>query len=75
MNSLQSQRNTIMHHLKVAGRLTTLEARGMGIMHPAMRVCELRKQGHDIVTNWMNQTDGAGVAHRVGVYMLEGGQK
>jgi len=72
-DSAATQRNTIKQIIRECGAMTTLEARAHGIMHPAMRVCELRKQGLNIVTNWMTQTDDAGVTHRVGVYSLDGG--
>ncbi len=67
-----SQRAAILRHLKTHGRMTTLDARNLGVMHPAMRVCELRKDGHNITTNWIAQTDHAGVKHRVAVYTLDG---
>lgn len=37
---------------------------------PIMRGCELRQAGHDIETLWVNETDAAGVLHRVGKYIL-----
>jgi len=70
--SAATQRNTIKKIIRESGSMTTLEARAQGIMHPAMRVCELRKQGHNIVTNWVYQADDAGISHRVGVYTLDG---
>jgi hypothetical protein len=69
-----AQMEAILRVLEAKGRMTTLDARSKGIMHPAMRVCELRKKGFDIVTHWQQQTDNAGVTHRVGVYVLEGVQ-
>jgi len=71
--SASTQRNTIKRIIRDRGSMTTLEARANGIMHPAMRVCELRKQGHNIVTHWVYQEDDAGVSHRVGVYTMDGG--
>ena len=68
-----SQRNAILKMIQSNGALTTLEARACGIMHPAMRVLELRRLGHNIVTHQSTQYDGAGVCHRVAVYVLEGG--
>jgi len=70
-----AQMEAILRVLEAKGRMTTLDARANGIMHPAMRVCELRRKGYDIETNWQNQTDSAGVTHRVGVYVLEGVQR
>ena len=71
--SAATQRAHIKEIIRECGAMTTLDARENGIMHPAMRVCELRKQGYNIVTSWMTQTDSAGVKHRVGVYSLDGG--
>jgi len=70
--SAETQRNTIIKIIRECGCMTTLDARAHGIMHPAMRVCELRKQGKNIATNWVYQADDAGVSHRVGVYTLDG---
>ncbi len=69
------QRKLIVTILKDQGRMTTLDARTSGIMHPASRVQELRKQGFNIVTNRLDEADSAGVLHkRVGVYSLDGGK-
>ena len=67
-----SQCARILEHLKHYGRLTTLDARGMGIMHPGMRVCELRKRGVKIETAWAYQADETGSVHRLGVYIWLG---
>jgi len=71
--SAETQRNTILKILRENSSMTTLDARAHGIMHPAMRVCELRKHGHNIVTNWVYQADDAGISHRVGIYTMDGG--
>jgi len=71
--STATQRNTIKKIIRECGQMTTLDARAHGIMHPAMRVCEMRKQGDNIVTNWIYQVDDAGVKHRLGVYTMDGG--
>lgn len=65
-----AQRHLILEHLK-HGTMSTLQARSMGIMHPGMRVCELRKQGHEIVTEWANEYCPGGILHRVARYSLE----
>ncbi|GAV20826.1 hypothetical protein MMIC_P1801 [Mariprofundus micogutta] len=71
--STSQQRNEIIRMIRSKGRMSTLDARNNGIMHPAMRVKELRNQGHKIVTNWINQTDHAGIGHRIAVYTIDGG--
>ena len=69
-NSAAAQRQRILEHLKCAP-LTTLQARSMGFMHPpGMRVCELRKQGHKIATEWTTEYCPGGVCHRVARYSL-----
>jgi len=65
--SVETQRNIIIKIIRECGSMTTLDARANG-----MRVCELRKQGHNIVTNWVYQADDAGISHRVGVYTMDG---
>lgn len=62
----------ILEHLKRFGRLTTLDARRMGIMHPGMRICELRKQDYRIDTESTYQADDTGAVHRVAAYVLRG---
>ena len=70
-NRTAAQRKTIYEHLATGNRLTTLYARDeMGIMHPAARVMELRKQGHNIVTNWRIEEDVTGKRHRIAEYVL-----
>lgn len=73
--SVSEQRKLIINIIKDKGRMTTLDARNNGIMHPASRLQELRKQGFNIVTNRLDETDSAGVLHkRVAVYTLDGGK-
>ncbi len=72
---VSEQRKLIITILQTKGRMTTLDARANGIMHPASRVQELRKQGFNIVTNRLDIIDSAGVLHKgVGVYTLDGGK-
>jgi len=71
--NLKAQRHKIMQHIRKHGNMTTVDARNMGIMHPAARIMELRKQGLNIATNMMEQVDSAGEKHCAGVYTLDGG--
>lgn len=64
-----AQRARIFEHLQHEP-LTTLQARAQGIMHPGMRICELRKQGHDIRMEWTQDYCPGGVLHRVARYRL-----
>lgn len=62
----------ILDYLANHGRLTTIDARRMGIMHPGMRVCELRKRGAPIETARTYQADETGAVHFVAVYLWRG---
>ena len=56
------------------GPVSTIYAREvLGIMSPAARVMELRRQGHAIVTRAGHVVDAAGVSHRSAIYELVGG--
>lgn len=67
--SAAAQRLAILERLQ-CGPITTLQAREMGIMHPAARCMELRRQGHGIVTEWTLEYCPGGVRHRVAKYSL-----
>lgn len=70
--SVASQSMRLLEHLQQYGTITTLEARRMGIMHPGMRVCELRKRSEKIDTGHTYQADESGAVHRVAVYIWRG---
>ena len=71
-----SQRQAILARLNERGSITTIQAREeLGVMHPSGRVLELRRQGHNIITAWIIQTDAAGVTHRQGKYLYTAGAK
>lgn len=55
------QAERLLLYLQKYGSISTLEARGMGIMHPSGRIMDLRRKGHDITTNWdrVGTTPGA----------------
>ncbi|MBV5330657.1 MAG: helix-turn-helix domain-containing protein [Chlorobium sp.] len=64
------QRQRILEHLK-HDTLTTLQARhALDVMHPGMRICELRKAGHRIEMVWTRDVAPEGHWHRVGKYLL-----
>jgi len=69
--SAATQRQRIIEVLARDGRMSTLDARNNGIMHPAMRVKELRDLGYNIATHWDSQADHADVRHRVAFYVME----
>lgn len=68
-NSLEAQRSRVLQHLRTGRSLTTLEARELGIMHPAGRIMELRKRGYSIITYW-TIVEAARSKHRIGKYFL-----
>ncbi len=69
--SAAAQRTRILQHLHHFGAITTLEARSLlDVLHPAMRVLELRQQGHQITTTWTRELTDCGRKHRVALYVL-----
>lgn len=72
-NSTASQRSRILADLilKQSDGLTTLQARHrLDVMHPGMRVCELRKRGYQIATIWTRDYTPEGNGHRVARYVI-----
>lgn len=68
--SSEAQRTRLLAVLRNRS-LTTLDARReLDVLHPAMRILELRRLGHDIRTVWTTQATDAGVKHRVARYVL-----
>ena len=69
-NSDDAQCKRLLQRLR-SGPVTTFEAmRAHDIYHCPARVLQLRKRGHDIATVWDRVITEAGVAHRVGKYVL-----
>lgn len=69
-----SQRQALLGHMKQHGRISTIESREcLGISHPAARVMELRRQGFQIETHRIVETDTRGRLHTVAEYRLKGG--
>ena len=69
-NSAASQRTIILKHLQTIGPITTLQARRLGICHPAARLLELRKAGYSIETHETFDVAEDGSLHRVAKYLL-----
>lgn len=75
-NSCASQRARILKIFETCPRLSTMEARDTyGIMSPAPRIKELRKQGYKIDTHRITESDANGVPHRMGLYVFMGKQE
>lgn len=68
--SAAAQRARLLDALRI-GSVSTIEARRhLEVLHPAMRVLELRAAGHNIHTAWDTQAGECGVKHRVARYVL-----
>jgi hypothetical protein len=68
--TLAAQRARLLAALS-KGSLTTIDIRyGLDILHPAGRVLELRRRGHDIMLTWVHRPTDSGAIHRVGLYTL-----
>ncbi len=68
--SANAQRRRLLDALR-CGKVSTLEARrNLDILHPAMRVRELRLDGYDIQTVRVSADTGFGVKHSVARYVL-----
>lgn len=70
-NSAAAQRSRLLDYLLRKANITTLEARkNLDVLHPAMRILELRAEGHRIDTVWTHQATDCGKVHRVARYVL-----
>lgn len=73
--SAAAQRQRILKHLQCS-TLTTLQAREqLDIMHPAMRVLELKRHGFAIKTEWTTEYSAGGSKHRIARYVLQPTEK
>ncbi|WP_427853028.1 helix-turn-helix domain-containing protein [Legionella gresilensis] len=69
-NSIKSQHARIFAHFKVCPRLAIIEARNKyGTLHPGGRIRKRRKEGYDIQTNWIYETDFTGITHHLYLYI------
>lgn len=71
-NSLPIQRSRVLKCLEKEKKVSTLQLRSRGIMHPAGRIMELRQRGYRINLHWICEPDANGVIHRVGQYIFHG---
>ena len=70
-NDAAAQRSRVLDFLRCHGSLSTLDARHLiDVMHPAARVMELRRFGHEIATVWSQETTPEGHRHCVARYHL-----
>ncbi|MEW9623253.1 helix-turn-helix domain-containing protein [Rhodanobacter geophilus] len=69
--STAAQRMRLLAHLRHEAIDTLAARRDLNVMHPAMRVKELRDEGHNIVTVRVGRYDDQGRAHHnVALYTL-----
>lgn len=72
-NSTACQRALILTYLQEHGSATTTDFRNMGIMSPAPRIMELKRQGYNIEKVLEAVIDHVGVKHgNVARYFLQG---
>ena len=69
-----AQRQRILSWL-LNGSLTTFEGREeLHVPHVAGRIQELRKNGHNIKTEWATEYSAGGSRHRIAKYTLQSGE-
>ena len=67
-----TQKEQILKHLQIHGRITDLEAyRDYAIRRPAARICDLRKEGHKIRTENTKDVNRFGQPTMFATYILE----
>jgi hypothetical protein len=72
-SSIFAQRERLLKRLREKP-ISTIEARKeLDILMPAARIFELRRLGHNIITNWQNETTSEGNVHNVAQYALLSG--
>ncbi|MEW9570540.1 helix-turn-helix domain-containing protein [Rhodanobacter sp. Si-c] len=69
--STAAQRQRLLAHLRHDSLDTITARRDLNVMHPAIRVKELREEGHRIITVRVDRHDDQGRAHHnVALYTL-----
>ena len=68
--SSATQRARILARLRMGPMTTTQARRELDVMHPAMRVLELRRRGFSIYTEMTLQETAPGRWHTAGKYVL-----
>ena len=66
------QRAQVLSLLKAYGVITTDQFRAHGVMHPSGRIMELRREGHQIITERSRVTGLDGRLHTQARYVLLG---
>ena len=69
---MTSHKKIILAHLKRGARMTKIQALKMfGCWNVGGRICELRAEGHNIITIMIEKTNKKGVVQRYAEYHLE----
>lgn len=68
--SAAAQRARLLDALRIEPITTLAARRNLEVLHPAMRVLELRAQGHNIITTWATEEGDRGIKHRIARYVL-----
>ncbi|EPZ14890.1 hypothetical protein M622_17680 [Thauera terpenica 58Eu] len=71
-NDANKQRAQVLALLKAYTALTTDQFRAHGVMHPSGRIMELRREGHQIITERSRVTGLDGRLHTQARYVLLG---
>ena len=66
------QRQQVLTLLRLHAAMTTDEFRAHGVMHPSGRIMELRREGHQIITERSRVTGLDGRLHTQARYVLLG---
>jgi hypothetical protein len=69
-NGISTQRAAILNRLEKAPATGVELQNECNSPDPTARIHELRTQGHDIETRWIDQVNPDGSVNRVGLYVL-----
>jgi hypothetical protein len=69
-NGISMQRAAILARLQQSSAAGAVLQSECNAPDPTARIHELRTQGHDIETTWINQVNADGSVNRVGLYVL-----
>jgi len=70
--SAKHQCQKLLKWLKAYSSITTFEGREqLNIPHVAGRIQDLRRQNHEIRTEWTTEYSGGGSRHRIARYILQ----
>lgn len=71
-NGVSLQRAKILARLRVGPATKEQLQTEMFVPDPTVRIHELREEGHDIATRWIDRVNPDGSINRVALYVLRG---